>query len=420
MRAEVVAVGTELLLGQVVDTNSAHIGEQLAAHGINCHYQTKVGDNLERIVLALRTALSRSDAVITCGGLGPTQDDITREAIASVMNVPLLRDPEVLERIRAMFAARGRQMSESNARQADVPRGATVIPQVVGTAPGLVCPVGQKVVYAVPGVPFELQEMLGRAVLPDLVARAGERGVIASRTMRTWGLSESRLAEELAAHMVELDQRRASSGQVPTLAFLASGMEGIKVRATVRAADAEAARTLLDAEEDAVRSIVGRRVFAVDDETMEAAVGSLLLRRGWTLAVAESLTGGLVASRIVSVSGASAWFTGGVVSYATDVKRSLLHLGEGPVVSPEAARHMASQVRLVLGADVGLSTTGVAGPSEQDDQPPGTVYVGLALPGTKPEALALKVPGDRERVRQYSTISALDALRMRLLEAPES
>ncbi len=415
MRAEVVAIGTELLLGQIVDTNSSYIGEQLAAHGINCHFQTKVGDNLERIVLALRTALSRSEAVIACGGLGPTQDDITREAIASVMNVPLLHDSEVLERIRAMFTARGREMSESNARQAEVPQGATVIRQVVGTAPGLICPVGQKVVYALPGVPFELQEMLGRGVLPDLVERAGERGVIASRTIRTWGLTESRLAEELGPHMDELDARRHGSSDTPTLAFLASGVEGIKVRATVRAADDGAARSVLDTEEAAVRSLVGRRVFGVDDETMEAAVGALLERRGWTLAVAESLTGGLVASRIVTVPGASAWFTGGVVAYSTEVKRSVLHVGEGPVVSAGAARDMASAARLVLGADVGLSTTGVAGPSGQDGEAPGTVFVGLALPGREPEALSLSVPGDRERVRQYSTISALDALRMRLL-----
>ncbi|MEY2476339.1 MAG: nicotinamide-nucleotide amidase, partial [Actinomycetota bacterium] len=159
MRCEVVAVGTELLLGQVVDTNSSWMGERLAVAGIDSHFQTKVGDNLARIVLAIRTALARSDAVIVCGGLGPTQDDITREAIAEVMNVELVRDEVIVERIRSMFSSRGREMAENNARQADVPEGASVIEQVRGTAPGLICPVGHKVVYAVPGVPHEMREM---------------------------------------------------------------------------------------------------------------------------------------------------------------------------------------------------------------------------------------------------------------------
>jgi len=417
MRVEVVAVGTELLLGQIVDTNSSHIGEELAASGIDCHFHTKVGDNLERIVLALRSALARSDAVIACGGLGPTQDDITREAIATVMNVPLRRDEVVLEAIRALFERRGRTMSESNARQADVPEGATVIPQALGTAPGLICPVGRKVVYAVPGVPFELAEMLQRAVLPDLRARAGEPAVIASRTLRTWGHTESRLAEVLAPFMESLDARAAAGeGAVPTLAFLASGVEGIKVRATVKAADAEAGRAALDATEAAVREILGRTVFGVDDETMEAAVGRLLGGAGRTLGVAESLTGGLVASRIVSVPGASDWFRGGVVAYASDVKRNVLGVADGPVVSSEAAAEMAGRAREVLGADVGLATTGVAGPAEQEGRLVGTVFVGLALPGEAPEAVEMHLPGDRERIRQYATISALDALRQRLLD----
>ena len=174
MRCEVVAVGTELLLGQVVDTNSSWIGEQLALAGIDSHFQTKVGDNQARMVLAIRSALARSDAVIVCGGLGPTQDDITREAIAEVMNVGLVRDPAVIEHIRAMFGSRGREMAASNERQADRPEGAEFIPNPMGTAPGLICPVGHKVVYAVPGVPYEMQAMVGSAVLPDLQRRSGD------------------------------------------------------------------------------------------------------------------------------------------------------------------------------------------------------------------------------------------------------
>src|SRR4051794_33315991 len=196
MRCEIVAVGTELLLGQIVDTNSSWIGQQLALAGIDSHFQTKVGDNLDRIVAVLEQAVARSDAVIVCGGLGPTQDDITRDAIAKVMGVPLVRDDHVVERIRAMFEARGREMAESNKRQADRPDGSTIIDNDRGTAPGLICPVGDdasgrgKVIYAVPGVPHEMQAMVERAVIPDLKQRSGENAVIFSRVLRTWGLAE--------------------------------------------------------------------------------------------------------------------------------------------------------------------------------------------------------------------------------------
>jgi nicotinamide-nucleotide amidase len=422
MRCEVVAVGTELLLGQIVDTNSSYIGEQLAASGVDCHFQTKVGDNLGRIVLAIRTALARSDAVIVCGGLGPTQDDITREGIAAVMNVPLQRDEEIVAKIAAMFSSRGRQMPDNNARQADVPLGATVIAQTMGTAPGLICPVGLKVIYAAPGVPYELHDMLERAILPDLRARAGEASVIASRTLRTWGLSESGLAELVGPRIEALDElarQNGSASGVPTIAFLASGIEGIKVRVTVKSVDEASAATALDAEEAELRALIGPRVFGVDTDTMETAVGRLLLSKGWTLAVAESLTGGLVASRIVSIAGASEWFRGGVVTYASDLKRSLLGVAEGPVVSPEVAAEMADGVRRRLGADVGLATTGVAGPTEQDGQPVGTVFAGVALPGAEPDAVRLRLPGDRDRVRQMATISALDVLRQRLTALPD-
>lgn len=420
MRCDVVAVGTELLLGQIVDTNSAHIGERLAASGIDCHTQTKVGDNLGRIVDALRAALARSDAVIVCGGLGPTQDDITREAIARVMNVPLRRDAQILERIAAMFLARGRQMSANNARQADVPEGATPIPQTMGTAPGLICPVGQKVLYAAPGVPYELFDMLERAILPDLRRRAGDPSVIASRTLRTWGVSESALAELVEPRIQALDalgRERGSASGVPTIAFLASGIEGIKVRLTVKAPDSSSAEAALSGEEAELRRLLGRAVFGIDADTMETAVGTALARRGWTLGLAESVTGGLIASRVVAVPGASAWFRGGIVAYASAVKWSLLGVPEGPVVSLEAARLMAEGARRALGADVGLSTTGVAGPAAQEDQPAGTVFCGLALPGVEPSAVELRLPGDRERVRQMATISSLDALRRRLSDA---
>jgi nicotinamide-nucleotide amidase len=416
MRCEVVAVGTELLLGQVVDSNSAWLGEKLAEAGIDSHFQVKVGDNVERIALVIRTALARSDAVICCGGLGPTQDDITRQAIAAVMNVPLERDPDMVAVIRAMFAARGRAFPASNARQADKPAGATFIHQTKGTAPGLVCPVGEKVLYAVPGPPYEMSDMVERAVLPDLVARAGARATIRSRTLRTWGMAESALGELLGPHMEELDAGGdgAGAGPKPTIAFLASGIEGLKVRATVKAPTEAEAVAALDAEEQVLREILGEVVFAVDDETMEHVVGELLGKLEWTLAVAESMTGGLVSSRIVDTPQASSWFKGGVVTYASEVKFDVLDVREGPVVCEEAAVQMAEGVRRLLGTDVGLSVTGVAGPDRQEGQPVGTAWLGVALPGGT-EAVEVRLPGDRTRIRQLAAISLLDLLRRKLL-----
>ena len=408
MRCEVVAIGTELLLGQIVDTNSSWIGEQLAITGIDHLRQTKVGDNLGRIVEVLTEALERADAVIVCGGLGPTQDDITREAIAQVMGAELVRDAELADVIRALFASRSRTMAENNLRQADVPIGATIIPQRTGTAPGLICPVGDKVVYAVPGVPWEMKEMLERAVLPDLAARSGQRQVIVSRVLRTWGESESRIAELLDPRLTALD----AAGN-PTIAFLASGIEGIKVRLTARGDTVDEAAALLGLEEAAVRAILGGIVFTNEDLPMEAEVGRLLVARGLTLAVAESLTGGLLASRIVSVPGSSEWFRGGVVAYDSQVKFDLLDVPEGPVICEAAAKAMADGVRRYLGADVGVATTGVAGPAEQEGQLPGTVWLGVAV-GDDVTATMVRLPGDRERVRQMSVISVMDLLRRQL------
>ena len=419
MRVEIVAVGTELLLGQIPDTNSQWLGERLAANGLASHFHQHVGDNLERIVLALRTALARADAVIVCGGLGPTQDDITRLAIAQVMNVALVRDESIVEAIRSMFASRSREMPDNNLLQADVPEGASVIIQTRGTAPGLICPVGQKVLYAVPGVPYEMAEMFERAILPDLVARSrarGESAVIKSRVLRTWGSSESVLADALAERFSELEE----GGRV-TIAFLASGIEGIKVRLTARGDDEVMAQALLGDEEAVVRALIQDRlgdvIFGVDEETMEDAIAGRLIARGLTLAVAESLTGGLIASRLVNVPGASTWFRGGVVSYASEVKYDVLGVAKGPVVSGDAAEAMARGVRELLGADVAVSVTGVAGPEFQDDQKPGTVFVGLDLEGDVSH-VRLQLPGDRPRVRSYSAISALDALRRALDRRP--
>lgn len=418
MNCEVLAIGTELLLGQVVDTNSAWIGEQLALAGIDCHLQTKVGDNQVRIVTAIRQALARSDAVICCGGLGPTKDDITRESIAEVLNVPLDVDEEVAARIEAMFAGRGRRMALNNLRQAEVPRGATVIPQVRGTAPGLICRLGDRSIYAVPGVPHEMREMIGRAVIPDLVVQSGTASTIVSRTLRTWGIAESTLDEMLTPRMAAIDAAVSTGGAeavTPTIAFLASGIEGIKVRLTAKAPDHDSAESAIAVEEAEVRKLLGPAVFGIDDETMETAVGKLLIERGMTLAVAESLTGGLVGSRLTEAAGTSEFFVGSVVAYSTEVKRKLLGVGDTPAVSEETARDMAAGAAAVLGADVGLSLTGVAGPTEQDGQPVGTVWIGVH-DRTGTDARRLRLAGGRDQIRQIAAISALDILRRRLLE----
>lgn len=412
MRAEVLAVGTELLLGQIVDTNSAWLGEHLALAGIDCHYQAKVGDNHSRIVSALREALGRAEAVITCGGLGPTHDDITREAIAEVMGEQLVTDPDVLASIRAMFEARGRTMATNNARQAEVPVGATVIAPRRGTAPGLICPVGDKVVYALPGPPHEMREMATRAVIPDLVARAGPRSVIASRVVRSWGLAESTVAELVAPRIEALAGDAPGAGV--TIALLASSTEGVRVRLTVRAHSPAAAAGLLDGEEAQVRAVLGDHVFGVDDATMEQAVAALLVSRGLTIGLAESVTGGLVASRLVGVPGASAWLRGSVVAYAPAVKTAVLGVPQGPVVTAEAALAMAEGARRVLGADVSVGVTGVAGPSTEEGVAVGTVFCALAGPGQGCETRRLELRGGRDQVRQAAAMSVLDLVRRRL------
>jgi nicotinamide-nucleotide amidase len=409
MRCSILAVGTELLLGQIVDTNSAWIGEQLAANGIDSLLHVNVGDNLPRLTATLASMLVDADAVIVCGGLGPTHDDITREAIAAMMGVDLVSDDLVAERIRQLFADRGRAMAANNLRQALVPVGATIIPQTRGTAPGLICPVGDRVVYAVPGVPHEMKEMIGRAVLPDLHRRSGVDEVILSRTLRTWGESESGLNERLDGIIAELD----IAGN-PTLAFLASGWEGLKVRLTVKASDEAAASSQLDLWEQRLRSVLGDLVFGIDDETMETAVLDALGRCGWTLGVAESVTGGLVGGRLTAVPGSSRSFRGSIVSYASDVKFELLGVDRGPVVSEHAALQMALGARRVLQSDVGLALTGVAGPDTQDDMPVGTLCVAVVTPDATRTA-TLRLPGQRDVMRQMSVITALDVLRSELL-----
>lgn len=400
MRCEVVAIGTELLLGQIVDTNSSWIGEQLALAGIDSHFQVKVGDNFDRMEFCIRQGLERSDAVICCGGLGPTQDDITREVIARVMGVELRRDENVVAKIRRMFESRGRIMTDNNRRQADIPIGARIIPDMPGTAPGLICPVGEKVIYAVPGVPHEMREMMLGTILPDLRLRSGQLSVIRSRVLRTWGNSESGLAEQLDARIGELDALGTA-----TLAFQASGIEGIKVRITVKEKDEETARRVLAAEELLVRDILGDVVFGVDEQTMETVVIDGLRESGKSLAVAEILTGGVMASRLTAINGVE------------DVLRGVrVYAGNsdfpGQPKAEDRAAMAARTTREEHNADIGIAA---AAPEREEGHPRGTVFLHIATKSGDHATMAT-VPGDRNRYRNYAVISLLNYLRKAVLD----
>lgn len=403
MRCEVVAIGTELLLGIITDTNSSWIGEQLALSGINSHFQVKVGDNFERIEHSIRTALDRSEAVICCGGLGPTQDDITRDVIAHIMGNGMQRDEDIAAEIRRRFEARGRTMSANNLRQADVPVGATTIPQMPGTAPGLVCPIGDKVIYAVPGVPSEMRTMMEGTILPDLRARSGMTDVIRSRVLKSWGLSESGIAELLHDRIEALDL----TGHA-TIAFQASGIEGIKVRVTAKSPDEQTALAILDEEEALIRPILGDAIFGVDDETMETAVLNQLRALGITLASAETLTGGILASRMTVADPDLETYRGGLV-----IPDPAAASHDTPEPAPQRAFALAEQARTKLGAHIGLASIA---PSPAEGAAPGTVVMAASLNGHEATDMTILFP-DRVRMRSYGVISTLDFLRKTLAAA---
>ena len=410
MRCEIVAVGTEILLGQIVDTNSAWIAERLADAGIDCHFQTVVGDNPERMLKVLAAGVKRSEALIVTGGLGPTQDDLTREVVAELMGVELVRDTEIVERIKGRFSSRGKLMPENNLKQADIPIGAKAIAEMPGTAAGLICPMpGGKVIYLVPGVPAEMKQMLEGTVLEDLISRSGERSVISSRVLKTWGHSESGLAEDLAKEIERLDH----NGEL-TLAFQASGIEGVKVRMTAKATDKEQSDLLLDHEENVLRELIGEYIFAVDEQTMESVVLDQLKAQSLTFATAESITGGMIGSRLTEVPGSSDSYLGSVVAYEADIKRSLLNVpSDISVVSKEAVEAMALGVCELLGADVSVAVSGAAGPYPHEGQEPGTVWMATNVRGNV-ESFKVVFPFDRTQIRQFTVITVLNALRKRI------
>ena len=401
MRCEVVAIGTELLLGIITDTNSSWIGEQLALSGIDSYLQVKVGDNFERIEACLRTALERSDAVICCGGLGPTQDDITRDVIAHVMGTGMQRDKAIAAEIKRRFEARGQTMPLNNLRQADVPVGARTIAEMPGTAPGLICPIGDKVIYAVPGVPNEMRAMMDGTIMPDLRMRAGTGSVIRSRVLRIWGISESRLAELLQERIEELDRTRSA-----TLAFQASGIEGLKVRIMAKADDETSAMTEIEVQDRKIRPLLGNAVFGINDETMESAVLKLLREKGLTLACAETLCGGVLSARMTFADPDMKTYIGGSVTSAQQLPANLIEM-------PADARAIAfaKMVRERYAADIGIVALE---PFEVDSLPAGTAILAITAAHFE-RANLLQFYPDRKRMREYSVIGLLDELRKTLL-----
>jgi nicotinamide-nucleotide amidase len=412
VRGEVVGVGTELLLGQIANTNAQWISERLAEIGVDVLHHQAVGDNLERIVEALRFASERADVVIATGGLGPTGDDLTRDAVAALLGVGMSADPAIEALLRRKFADLGREMPENNLRQAQVPRGARTISPEAGTAPGLAADLpGGRRLYAVPGVPAEMREMMEGTILPEL--RAQSDATIVSRTIRCTGVGESRVAELLD------DLFEGSTN--PTVAYLASPGE-VRVRVTAKAAAAEAAERLLQPLVDEIVARVGDVAFTTRDETLEAAVMRLLGAAGRTLACAESLTGGGVAERLTAAPGASESFIGSAVVYTAEAKRAILGVREetiehSGVVSEACAREMAAGARRAFEVDVAVALTGAAGPEPHDGAPPGTVWIALDADGLE-HARGFRSPGTREQIRAWAEQAALDLVRRYLEGAP--
>lgn len=405
MIVEVIAVGTELLLGQIVNSNTATMGAALAERGFDAHYQQTVGDNLDRIASAIRIALDRSDAVIITGGIGPTQDDITREAVCAATGLELVYSEEYAEHLREWWANRGREMPQSNLRQAYHPAGAELLANPRGTAPGLAVHHEGKWIFCVPGVPAEMEYLLFAEVLPRLVTSSGDEQVIASRLIRTWGRPESEVAEIL-------DDLYTGSIN-PSLAFLASNSE-IKIRITAKASTLPEARRLIEPMEQEVRSRLGDSVFGLDDETIERVLLRLLSDLEYTIGTAESMTGGMVTARLTELPGSSAVVKGGLVAYDSELKQRLLGVADvTEVVNVETAIALARGARDLLGVDVAISITGSAGP-EPLEKPVGTVVIGVATPDDV-RAREMRFTGDRERVRTYATAAALQLARLALI-----
>lgn len=415
MKAEIVAVGTELLLGQVVDTNSAEIAQGLAELGIDCYFQTHVGDNPLRLAAVLGQALVRSDVVIVTGGLGPTEDDLTKEALAAVAGKRLQLHPEALAQVRGYFERLGREMPENNLRQAMIPEGAEILPNRVGTAPGVYLKVHGAHVFCLPGVPGEMRAMWKEEVAPRLSRLAGGPSVILSKTLRFYGIGESALEERV---------KDLLHGENPTVAPYASVGE-VRLRITAKADSPGEAARIIEPVEREIRSRAGRFLYGEGDDTLERVAGRLLRERGKKLAVAESCTGGLITHRITNVPGSSAYLRQGWVVYSNEAKVEQLGvrpetLARHGAVSEPVAAEMAQGALQRSGADLAVAVTGIAGPGGgTEEKPVGTVCFALATPGGT-RTWTARFAGSREEIKWRSASEALNLVRLALLEERET
>jgi len=404
---EIVTIGTEILLGDIVDTNSVHIARVLADHGVDVFLKHSVGDNASRLETLLRGALERADGVVTTGGLGPTVDDLTKEAVAAAVGVPLeLHEPSLLA-IAARFASLGRTdpIAENNRRQAILPEGSFVLENPHGTAPGFVAlRADGKFVACMPGVPREMKPMLAEGLVPWLVARYGLGDAIFTRILHTYGVGESDLDARIEPLFRTLEN--------PKIAMLAHEYK-VDVKIMAKAPDREAAQRVIAPVEAELRELIGPVIFGVDADTLQSTSLRILAERGQTLATAESITGGAIADAFVKVPGASAAFRGGVVAYDNAVKTALLDVDEDVLrehgaVSDEVARAMARGARARLGADVAVASTGIAGPTgATNGKPIGLVYIAVAGNDGEDVVRRLTLPGNRDDVRNRATVAAL-------------
>ena len=407
MIAELVTTGSELLLGQIVNTNAAYMAQELNKIGVDVCFQTTVGDNRARMKEVLAYAMSRADLVITSGGLGPTRGDITKEVSAEVMGRTMALNEECAARLKTHFAKIGREMTENNLRQAMIPEGAHIFVNHAGTAPGVAMEKEGKLLVNLPGPPSEMKDMFHRSLLPYLAVKYGVSAVIFSRVLHTFGIGESMLETKLDD--LVLAQKN------PTLAFLVRPT-GVIIRITAKAESAAAAEKLIAPMEKEIRARIGDFVYGVDDEKLEEIVGRMLLERRLAVATAESCTGGLVASRLTDVAGSSEYVKGGVVSYTDEVKAEILGVSKDLLesygaVSEPVARAMAEGVRHKLGAEVAVSTTGLAGPGGgTEEMPVGTVFIAVSgNDGTIVERH--RFPGTRGQVKFRASQAALALLR---------
>ncbi|TAK33917.1 MAG: competence/damage-inducible protein A [Chloroflexota bacterium] len=409
MRSEIVAVGTEILLGNIADTNSQYLAQELSVLGIDLFWTTTVGDNLGRVVEMLDRALKRSDLVLVTGGLGPTEDDLTREAIAATCGEQLYVDEPSAQRLREFFANRGMEMPLGNLKQAMLIPSARFVPNPFGTAPGWWVERNGHVIVSMPGVPREMKRMWTEQVVPRLRERQGGFTIF-SRTLKVIGTSEAG-AEDMVKPLL------ASTN--PTIGTYAKP-DGIHLRVTAKAETESAARALVAEMESRMREELGTYLYGCDDDTLESVVGDLLRRTGRSLAVVEGFTGGSICSMLSDVPGSSAYFKGGVVAYSRAMKESwgadAALIDRHGLVSPEVAQALALGVRERMGADVGLALIGVGGPESYEGQPAGTQHLVIDDRGVV-QVLSTRQSAGRADTKRWATTRALNYLRRYLLEA---